>query len=330
MQLLTKFLALSSLTPWLKRFSVHCIAVIFFLSNFSCESPKQDFLIDKEDRAVVDDFLQYIAISELGVYTILGSKPVTQCHIPELRTEDELQAQYKAMPEDFRKRISFKRFDMSKRIAELREVCNKWVKIQYKYIGEHFAIHFDEEMHSCFLVNIPLVIYVLREHYQDFSKALGIDFDPAIVSREIGNKSSEFWKIFKKSGNSFLWGLLFGYGEKNSKLFQWEKEESISFPFRGTSYNSLWLKKRRLLRRAFGEKIENLDIPQFVIYQPIDEIVGKYIVEKERIIQIYKKKDFAETTVAFLKGEAPGQLTKRKKIISPTIKLSCGEERSTN
>ena len=140
-----------------------------------------------------------------------------------------------------------------------------------------------------------------------------MDFDPAIFSREIGSGSSETWKTFEKNGTSFLWGLLFGFGEKNSKFFQWEQEKSISFPFRVASYDLPSFKKRPLPR---DEKIENLGIPQFVVYQPIDEVVEKYLLEKERIIQIYQGKDFAETTVAFLKGEAARQLSKRKKSVN--------------
>lgn len=240
---------------------------------------------------------------------------MTLFHIPQVQTEDELKAQYKAMPEDFRKKVSFEKFNTIKQVEELREICNKWMKIQHKYIGEHFVVHFDEKMCSGYLVNIPLVIYVLREHYQDFSKVLGMDFDPAVVAKEINNNFADFWKIFKDNSNAYLMGLLFGYGERNSKLFQWEKEKSISFPFRVASYHSPWLKKRRFSRN-FIENIENLDIPQFVVYQPVDEVVGKYLFEKEQILQIYKKRDFAETTVAFLKGEAVQQLSKKKKAIS--------------
>ena len=313
MQRLVKFQKFSWLLPWLKRFGLQCVIFSFFLSNFSCESPKQNLLIDKEDREIVDDFLRHVAISELGVYTILGSKPMSWFHIPQVQPIDELKERYEAMPEDFRKKISIEKFNTNKQIAELREICKKWKEIQYKYVGEHFAIHFDEEMRSGTLVNIPLAIYALRKYYQDFFSVVGSEFDPTIAAKEIGNNSSEFWKIIKK--NHYLKGLLFGFGEKNSKFFQWELEKSISFPFRVASYNSPWLKKRRF-RYVMGEKIEDLDIPQFIVYQPVDETVEKYLLEKERIIQIYKKRDFAETTVAFLKGEAVSQLSKRKKSIS--------------
>lgn len=313
MRRLVKFQMSSCLILGLKKFSLYCILSAFFLSNFSCESPKKSCLIDKEDREVVDTFLRYIAISEVGIYTILGSKPVTEFDIPQVRTKDQLKAQYEKMPERFRKKISFKKYDTTKEIEKLREACDKWVQLQHKYVGEHFVIHFDEKMHSCYLVNIPLVIYILREHYEDFSKVLGTNFDPEIVAKEIGNDSASFWKIFKDNSNAYLMGLLFGYGEKNSKLFQWEKEKSISFPFRVVSYRSPWLKKRRVFGCAIREDVENLDIPQFIVYQPVDEIVGRYLFEKEQILQIYKKRDFAETTVAFLKGDAVHQLSNRKK-----------------
>lgn len=313
MQQLVKFRKFSSLFPWLKRVGLYFIAFAFFLSNCSCNSPKQNLLIDKEDREVVDDFLRYIAISQLGIYTILGSKPVSQFNLPEVQSEEELRASYEEMPKKFRKKVSFKRFNRTKQIEEFRDTCKKWMRVQHKYIGEHFSININEEMLSGYIVNIPLATYILREYYKEFSKVLGIDFDPAVASREIGKGSSNFWKVFENNGSAFLWGLLFGFGEKNSKLFQWEKEKSISFPFRAGSNNPPWLKKRRFYECAVGEKIENLDIPRFIVYQPIDEIVEKYFLEKERVIQIYKGKDFAETTVSYLKGEAVCQLRVRKK-----------------
>ncbi len=303
----------SWLFPRLKKIGLYSIAFAFFLSNFSCESPKQTFLIDKEDREVVDDFLRYMAISELGIYTVLGSKPVTEFHIPQIQPEDELRARYDVLPKNFRKKVSFEKFNTNTQIEELLQICSKWIQIQHKYIGEHFTIHFDEELHSGVLVNLPLAIYILKEHYQAFSKVLGTDFDPLVVSREIGKSSSSSWKAIKSKGNSYLMGLLFGFGEKNSKFFQWETEKRISFPFRAASYNPPWLKKRAFSRYVIGEKIKNLGIPQFVIYQPIDEVVERYLVEKERIMQIYKGEDFAETTVSFLKGESVCQLLKRKK-----------------
>lgn len=298
--------------PWLKRVRFQYIAFLFFLANFSCESPKENRFIEKEDRRVVDDFLRYIVISELGAYTILGSKPITHFCIPQAYSIDELKRRYEEMPEAFRRKVSFKKFNRNEQIIKLRETCKKWKNIQHKYIGKHFAIHFNDSMTSGYIVNLPLANYVLREHYQEFSKVLGIEFDPGIVSSRIGDESSSFWKAFEKNGNSFLWGFLFGYGEKNSKFFQWEKEKSIAFPFRIPSYYSPWLKKGSLGRCTFGEKIENLGIPRFIIYQPVDETVEKYHNEKEHIIQIYKKKDFAETTVAFLKGEAIHKLFKKK------------------
>lgn len=159
-------------------------------------------------------------------------------------------------------------------------------------------------MNACYLINIPLVTYVLRKHYHEFAQLLGTNFDPAAVTKAIDDPSADFWKIFNDPKNAYLMGLLFGFGEKNSKLFQWERDKRISFPFRTSSYYSPWLTGRQVFHCALGERVENLGLPQFIVYQPVDKTVAKYLFEREQILQSYKKRDFAETTVAFLKGEA--------------------------
>lgn len=261
----------------------------------------------------MDSFLRYVGISELGLYTILGSKPITQFHIPKPQPHEELVTLYNAAPAEFRKKISFRKFDTTEQVHELRDVCKKWDEIQQKYIGKHFSIRFSDDLTSGFLVNIPLATYILVENYEVFSSILQMSFDPSVAAKEIGSDSSEFWEIFKKCDHSLLWGLLFGYGEKNAKLFHMEKEQQVQFPFRVASYHSPWLHKKRFMHSSLSEKVENLDIPQFIIYQPVDEMVEKYSREKERILQIYKRKDFAEITVAFLKGEAVQYLSKKER-----------------
>ncbi len=284
----------------MKKLGLYFIVCVFFLTNFSCASHKQPLLIAKEDREIVDGFLRFVAISQFGVYTIMGSKPMTGIYFPEVYTDEERRTLYDAQSKGYRKAISFKKFCNN---IEVRRTCSEWLKIQDKYVGEHFIIRFDSEMSLGYLVNVPLVIYLLRDQYQDFAEFLGADFDPDVVSREIGDDSSASWQVIKH--NSYLLGLLYGFGERNAKLFQWEMDKKISLPFR-TASDLLPSMRRNLSRQE--DKIKKLIIPQFIVYQPIDEVVERYVLERKRIQQIYKGKDFAETTVAFLKGEAPDQL----------------------
>ncbi len=289
----------------MKRLSHYCIAFVFFLANFSCDSRNQQLLIDKEDREIVDRFLRYITIDEEGLYTILGSKPITEFRVPQVQSEHERRTLYNAMPEEFRDKILFLNFNND---TEIRTLWEKWIKIQAKYIGKHFNVILDEKMSVGFLVNIPLVIYILREHYSDFSEVLNAEFDPYVSAWEIGQTNSNFWNTIKK--DHYLMGLLFGFGEKNAKFFQWEMDRSISFPFRISSGDLPFVGKKSFAR--YG-KVKNLAIPQFVIYQPTDEFVEKYLHEKSRIIQLYKGKDFAETTISYLRGEAMNQISKKRR-----------------
>ena len=90
--------------------------------------------------------------------------------------------------------------------------------------------------------------------------------------------------------------------KKNAKLFQWESDKKIHYPLRRRADPSI---STGTGKGAHELTIEDLAIPAFVVYEPIDEQEEKYRTEREKCYQIYKNQDFCELTVGFLKGIQP-------------------------
>ena len=90
---------------------------------------------------------------------------------------------------------------------------------------------------------------------------------------ELKNGGSKFWdKIFKED-NHYLLGLVLGFGEINSKLFNEECNGNKKRVDQRVNHTSLEELKNILKDDLF---IEDLCIPQFISYQAEDELVNHY------------------------------------------------------
>ncbi len=268
-------------------------------------------IVAPEDKARVELFLKHALIEECGIYTLLGSKPMTGVSIAPIIDEQEKKKLYSAQTEQFRKYISFAKFRPTREDA--RKLWNDWKKMEHKYLGDQFFIQEDKDFGDGLLVNVLTVTYILEKYYEDFEKIIGEPFDPEKVVYRIGDGLDSLWKKIKK--NHYLLGLLFGFGEKNSKYFNWEKKKKIHYPQRRSSCFS----PAGSGMPAHELQIEDLDLPAFVSYQVIDEQVEKYRMERDRCIELFKGKDFCELAVSILKGNPPQPL--KKELSEEAIRL---------
>ena len=92
--------------------------------------------------------------------------------------------------------------------------------------------------------------------------------------------------------NSHLWGLLFGFGKTNSYLFHWKyfdhpkscEEFCNDIPS---------LTSNPQLKGRIKFTINNFELPSFVSFNEIDDVVDHYKEERIKIKNIYKNKDFS-------------------------------------
>lgn len=242
----------------------------------------------------VEKFLKHLMIEERGLYTLLGSKPMTLFALVPIIDEVEKREIYASKTEQFRHYIPFEKFELER--EDCRKLWNDWKAVQEQLLCKQFRIVEDDRTGGGVFINVPATIFILDKWKEDFSKITGITFNPFEAVYLIGDKTSPFWQ--KVQRNHYLMGLLLGYGERNAKSFQWEQEKKLQYPMRkGTSISPAHTGKP-----ARELTLEDLDVPVFIIYQAIDERLEQFKLAREKGIELYKGKDFYELTVDLLKG----------------------------
>jgi hypothetical protein len=174
-----------------------------------------------KDQKWLQEFCEEIFISNAGIYTLYGSKPITEGSIYYI-TEEEA----------------------TRRINELIDLADENEKEELKksivYIDYTFNNSWDEwkkqspglDLDSFLFaewptsdpcekqwlfVNIKETSFILQKYYTFFKDCYGKDFSPLEIVYEIQNENSIFWNaVFKHHG---LRGLLHGFGEHNSWMF---------------------------------------------------------------------------------------------------------------
>ncbi|NGX37604.1 MAG: hypothetical protein K1000chlam2_00760 [Chlamydiae bacterium] len=256
----------------------------------------------------MEAFLKHVMIENAGIYTLVGSKPITEFAIIPIIDEKEKQELYNAQTDLFKKHISFEKFKPTK--EDGKKLWRDWKKVENEYLGEQFRFVEDANWKGGIFINIRAVLMILDKYYEDFSKVTGQSFEPDKAVYWVGDHSQSFWRKVQK--NHYLMGLLFGFGEKNAKLFQQESKKMAWFPLRRGTDSPIGSGKG-----AYDLTIEDLEIPHFIVFQPIDEQEEKYKNERDKCIQLYRDQDFFELTVGYLKGQ---QSKKEQKELSAEAK----------
>lgn len=264
---------------------------------FSCENSAKSHSfkpipIDQEDRQWMTKFFKDMMLDERGVFTLMGSKPLTLI-VLENYTEEEIQAHYASLSEEEKK---------NGRIVEkydLPENWEKWEKVSARFPMKRYML-FKSGMYEnpnatfVFFVDILKTTMVIQENYEIFQKAVGFDFIPIEVVLEMKIKGSKFWE--RVNGNSYLWGILFGYGRSNAFAFHWKHFDhpKISENF-FESLNPDFSEEP--LRGKVEITLKNFQIPAFVSFVDNDPTIEAYKKERERIQEMFKGKDFLDHTL---------------------------------
>ncbi|MCH9609894.1 MAG: hypothetical protein S4CHLAM45_13800 [Chlamydiales bacterium] len=152
-------------------------------------------------------------------------------------------------------------------------------------------------------VNVHQALYILKKYYNDFASVTETQFDLKTILDSIDDKNSSFWK--KVFENHYLHGLLLGFGEKNSFLFDHTSKSDL-VKIKAISFQRF----KELSRSEKHSKgmmqpvvsIKNLVIPYFVTFNINDEIIDKYQKEKESIVQFLEEKNFTDFVLQCLNG----------------------------
>jgi len=274
------------------------LTLVFLSTILLCgfqQSEKFDPTPINKERA--EKFLKHLMVENIGIYTLVGSKPMTSFSVVPVIDITEKKLIYDSKTAQFKQHISFEKFKLTK--ADCNKLWEDWREVEDQYLGRQFRIVENDKTGGGIFINIPATTLVFDKWHEDFARITGLTFDPIEAAYCIGDESSRFWQ--KVQGNHYLLGLLLGFGEQNAKLFQWEEEKKMHYPLRrGTS-----ILPGHTGKAAHELDIQDLDVPGFIVYQVIDEQLEKYKIEREKCIELYKGRDFFELTTQLLKGIPP-------------------------
>lgn len=263
--------------------------------------------------------LKQIMIRCYGIYTLIGSKPITQFSVLDPgvinfreMSEKQIRERYEQLPDKVKELTSFKEFqDQTSLGDDQKELWDFWYKRWKNYTGEKYLFYEIDDYIEVngekkrvvegVFVNILETAYILKKYYPLFKSAFGQDFDPLTVTYELPNKDSEFWKAVK---GDFFWGLLFGFGEENAFLFQLRSEGRIPFHGNVLFEDLKEAEKKASMLHKRNLSIEDLSIPDYISFSPTDPIRLRYKQEREEILKIYLNQNFLKKTLRFLNSES--------------------------
>lgn len=243
------------------KFFIVIILVFLFSSCSSPNSERSKVTISKEEHQWLEKFFRYFMFYDNAIYTLAGSKPLTDMIIvyydlPEesLREQEQerKERQYFLLNCDNKKDMEFyKKLSSEEKkekaylikdrdfIYNIDELWDKWEKIKSRFsLKKDFLLvkkeisaekfkkidPFCKAIYEVFFVNVRRTAFVIQENYDLFRQAVGYDFDPLTIVFELENESSSFWDKIRGEDAwrySVLWGLLFGFGKENSFSHIW-------------------------------------------------------------------------------------------------------------
>lgn len=280
------------------------VTIIFLLQSCSSSvenSSSKKIEISSEECEWMTKFFKDLLFEEEGAFTLFGDKPIV-VSLLYYYTEEEFRTFYEALPEAAKKNTQMTKYDFA-------ENWSKWEKMKdrfpiYNYLFAKRCFSEDKKIYYGFFVNIVETALALQENYEDFRRVVGYDFHPFDEVFTIKDENSIFWKTVLK--NHALQGILFGFGKKNSYLFQWMVEKYDQDSNKEFIQNYLLAQISDKSPQYGTASIDNFSLPVFRHYssEENDQLLMKYHHQRKRIKLLYKKENFLEATLSKLTSKA--------------------------
>lgn len=300
--------------PQLKFFLL-LLSILFSLQ--SCGG-KPDSLNKKD--CVLEKFFKYLMLCESGIYTLAGTKPITgfwvfshsegekRSHWDNLSNEEKSRRILiinrdkkedvdflKTLPKKLRKKAIL--VQDKDYLIDLEIFVTHWELIKKTPVSNRYLLIGREEYQDLYgkkekvfrvlFVNILETALAIQENYSLFRDFVGFDFDPVSVVMELKNDNSEFWGKIKGKESSTLWGIMYGFGKKNSFCYSWESKYNF---LNGLTSDEFFL----------IPSLKNFSIPIFASFSKTDPVVEKYKKEREMIQKEYQGKNFLKHTLELM------------------------------
>ena len=269
----------------------HSHILLCFLSIFICSCNRSSLLKEKE-RALLTKFFEELLLDHGGAYTLLGSKPATIEDLIDMSPENylKLQEYLAAHPE-------IPKIEIDRHVEEGWEILKKNpIPISNRYILTEVNSGSDTLL---VFLNTALAIQSLKEHYSEFKRASGSDFDPIEEVENLRLGKHDLWRqVFR---DFICQGILLGYGAENSRLFAKLYSERANGSLQD-DYQASENSDPRINADCYLNEIP-FRIPIFVMFDKneSEELLGKYRNEREQIKKFYANKSFLGETLSILK-----------------------------
>jgi hypothetical protein len=259
--------------------------------------------IDPEDRFCLDFYFRSLLFEDSLAYVLYGDKPMgfSGFYNPTITSDSPLE------PGCPQKSLILKRgYELHKKYQSLFQ--------QKNFI---FVFRETDDYTEIALVNRRNFLRAVARSSEDFQKVLGAEVTGESILDQFIQEKEILGKPLRE--NHALLGILLGYGKKNSSTFHRkieimksqrefhliDKKDHLT-PSPG--FNSLneeldSLDKRLLPMRAAYQEFSLMDLPAFMV-DPYDletqKVKGKFIKQRKKIIDIYRRGNFLEITLEHL------------------------------
>lgn len=230
--------------------------------------------------------MNYFLFEKHVVFVLFGTKPMSEIILYPSKDKETEQKLFASLPKELQSQAKIVKYPYS-----IYECWNTWKRNQDLIAIQDFLVverplKFDPSAVAVFVVNIKETANILCKHYNYFKSLYGNDFDPKTEIYTLKKVDSAFWDRILE--DHFSQGLLFGFGEKNSRCFA----EAIR-------------KKKDLknVKFSYEKKIDhfnaskqNFSIPLFRSFED-EEIIRLYKRQQKEIKKIYRRGDTLEITL---------------------------------
>jgi hypothetical protein len=241
-----------------------CINIFFVSGETFNKSSVQNSLEEKK----IESFLHELLLKEGGCFTLLGDKPMTSMLIYESNALDFDITRLST------KTLQEVQYIDSETALNYQE-WKKWNETQeYKnFFFVSLPLENDPTGQMLFFVNIQETKKMMHTFRGIVKKITGCENEDRLLE-ELKKPDVKLWRLILK--DHFLAGMLYGYGEENSKMFTVQK-------------------KRFFTNKNFRGKVtrDNFPIPHFAIAKD-DKTSKKYKKQRGKIKQTIKNRSLTQ------------------------------------
>jgi hypothetical protein len=263
----------------MRRYLKFLLFSFLFCVRMEAVPPTQNFSIKailsqipKDDYEALDQLFRTLVIENYFAYTLFGSKPMTHKGVfygvlTRERSKDNEGDQ-----------IFLTYWEIWKKYASRPEFQTPNYFFVEKKLPELFEIHF---------LNRKNVLACVQEYLSTFKEILGEGVTPEKIYYNMITSND----VYEALGNSqILYGILFGFGEKNARGYHEKFELELDIP-------------EPIFFNDEEQKPNHLSLPYFSVFGPnreTDLLRKTYQQERRRILSLYSKGNFLEITLTKL------------------------------